>query len=1150
MQHQELRVPEVPGGYVAQTPPQLPKVADDGDYAKLPLFSLNDTFETTVPKSAAQDVGDFSEDVIRDLPLASFSPVARDLVGVSPTGTTGAVQVVCSAVPPIPFNASKKPDLNCAPPNWLLRDSVHGVHLNLPWSPFHSSCGLLELLSQVQARQRDAQDDDECAAMVPDVLCPADDLKQLILASFTSNPLALAVHRIGPTLLLEGGFNAPCPAVVDSRRKALYSKLLYYSILSDSDTQNIPPPPMAEPNVFFRRSLHWKFNDLSVLLGTNTPILKTQDTREEVTLQLHDVDDYFSRSEALSFWLDNVMSNVEKVAICFHKDGVVQGYQIVSTQNIPSLCREGFEPIAIQQHTSNVIRWLKLKCKDTGSYVLVKDPQSNELKLFDISDIIEQGAEASQPPPSVKSPAALHQLCQSSTNNLCDLNEHNSSIPDELPPRACMSPLRRVPPQTVPTSLRALSYPVAMMCFRMSQCLPNSDAESLRLLLKCISLLSGSTDMASLICLASSHVQCMQYYHSSSPLPEADSLATSHARKAIEVLRSYFTQAQLPATERTGNKDAPLSSSDCDARHISTAILKCLCSLSLQHVRANRCVDAVEAIVLAQQVVLLRKADVPMALLLAEVPGPTTSEQASCSPSPEPTSAHNNELVAALGAMEAVVGDILHHFLIAAHLSPTQQDREKGKSTISAAANAASLFLADFPPDDLFGSLPDALDVLSLLNPPTSDALALFDKGVTAYHRAISHGTLLHSECRDLRRKLAGLHSEIGVILSQSLPAGVGASRQLLQAVDFYRSAKGAFGEQKDSTNVILMSVNIAKTLVRIAELVRVGPNALSHEEEGFLLESSSELHKTREEWYERCPDASVWAVLDNLYGNVNLHTGHRMLCCLSTFGAQALEAGGDPSDALRVYETKAIECLQTAARVFKALKNAELEARSLRVQSDLHYELCGVVPNGGIGKKGAMQQATQPKLGSSRLVCDRLQSAKWAITKYRLVLCYLLAVRSVACGTVAARLCDLYDMIRQCDLNADEFSLAEKSLTVIMDIEPWLADQLQDTTGATQTVGESSGSERDGAFESLAQHLTTLLLFFMKHLQQADKQGVTLRDLLFAKKEAQNEALLKTCLQSLLNAALQPASEKGYTLLSILRKLQTVLTKRRATSA
>lgn len=55
-----------------------------------------------------------------------------------------------------------------------------------------------------------------------------------------------------------------------------------------------------------------------------------------------------------------------------------------------------------------------------------------------------------------------------------------------------------------------------------------------------------------------------------------------------------------------------------------------------------------------------------------------------------------------------------------------------------------------------------------------------------------------------------------------------------------------------------------------------------------------------------------------------------------------------------------------------------------------------------------------------------------------------------------------------------------------------------------------------------------------MKHLQQADKQGVTLRDLLFAKKEAQNEALLKTCLQSLLNAALQPASEKGYTLLSI----------------
>ena len=43
--------------------------------------------------------------------------------------------------------------------------------------------------------------------------------------------------------------------------------------------------------------------------------------------------------------LDNVMSNVPDVAICYHKEGIVQGYQLISTQKIPHLAGyEGFDP--------------------------------------------------------------------------------------------------------------------------------------------------------------------------------------------------------------------------------------------------------------------------------------------------------------------------------------------------------------------------------------------------------------------------------------------------------------------------------------------------------------------------------------------------------------------------------------------------------------------------------------------------------------------------------------------------------------------------------------------------------------------------------------------------------------------------------------
>lgn len=42
--------------------------------------------------------------------------------------------------------------------------------------------------------------------------------------------------------------------------------------------------------------------------------------------------------------LDNLMANVPDVALCYHREGIVQGYQLVSTQELPNLACAGFDP--------------------------------------------------------------------------------------------------------------------------------------------------------------------------------------------------------------------------------------------------------------------------------------------------------------------------------------------------------------------------------------------------------------------------------------------------------------------------------------------------------------------------------------------------------------------------------------------------------------------------------------------------------------------------------------------------------------------------------------------------------------------------------------------------------------------------------------
>ena len=92
----------------------------------------------------------------------------------------------------------------------------------------------------------------------------------------------------------------------------------------------------------------------------------------------------------LDYWLDNVMSNASDVALCLHTDGVVQGYRVVPTSELPyggNGLGDGFSPAAVTECAVSVLRFLRQHCtREAGTYWLVRPHGGDELRLFDITD--------------------------------------------------------------------------------------------------------------------------------------------------------------------------------------------------------------------------------------------------------------------------------------------------------------------------------------------------------------------------------------------------------------------------------------------------------------------------------------------------------------------------------------------------------------------------------------------------------------------------------------------------------------------------------------------------------------------------------------------------------------------------------------------
>ncbi|KAH9325716.1 hypothetical protein KI387_005894, partial [Taxus chinensis] len=144
-------------------------------------------------------------------------------------------------------------------------------------------------------------------------------------------------------------------------------------------------------NEGFLRVLFWKFHNLRMLLGSDLLVFSNE-KHVAVSLHLWEVEQQVTPLMWLDAWLDNVMASVPELAICYHHNGVVQGYELLKTDDIfllKGIAEDGttvFHPQVVQQNGLSVLKFLQDNCKqDPGSYWLFRNAGEDLMQLFDLS---------------------------------------------------------------------------------------------------------------------------------------------------------------------------------------------------------------------------------------------------------------------------------------------------------------------------------------------------------------------------------------------------------------------------------------------------------------------------------------------------------------------------------------------------------------------------------------------------------------------------------------------------------------------------------------------------------------------------------------------------------------------------------------------
>ncbi|KAL5558461.1 hypothetical protein UlMin_034672 [Ulmus minor] len=164
----------------------------------------------------------------------------------------------------------------------------------------------------------------------------------------------------------------------------------------------------------FLRVLFWQFHNFRMLLGSDL-LLFSNEKYVAVSLHLWDVTREITPLTWLEAWLDNVMASVPELAICYHKNGVVQGYELLKTDDIfllKGISEDGtpaFHPYVVQQNGHSVLRFLRDNCKqEPGAYWLYKSAGEDAIQLFNLSVIPKNHASGDCDESSSSLPSLMH----------------------------------------------------------------------------------------------------------------------------------------------------------------------------------------------------------------------------------------------------------------------------------------------------------------------------------------------------------------------------------------------------------------------------------------------------------------------------------------------------------------------------------------------------------------------------------------------------------------------------------------------------------------------------------------------------------------------------------------------------------------------
>ncbi|KAL4172712.1 hypothetical protein KRP22_007875 [Phytophthora ramorum] len=153
--------------------------------------------------------------------------------------------------------------------------------------------------------------------------------------------------------------------------------------------------PACGDSQTFQRILKWKFNDLKMILGSQVLLFSNQE-HPAVSLKLHDMDKELSLCTVLDYYLDNVIANIPELAICMHSKGLVRGYKLVETRQIPYMSgtdRPLFDVQDVSMNASMLLKFLQENCsRPNGTYWLHRKEGESSLRLYDV-DVLSQGSQ-------------------------------------------------------------------------------------------------------------------------------------------------------------------------------------------------------------------------------------------------------------------------------------------------------------------------------------------------------------------------------------------------------------------------------------------------------------------------------------------------------------------------------------------------------------------------------------------------------------------------------------------------------------------------------------------------------------------------------------------------------------------------------------